>query len=84
MSIWNYRVIASYQYDIPFYSIRECYYNNEKDSIPRNWTATMSHPIGGTADELKKDIEMMLQAFNKPVLVEEFNSDGEAERLVEK
>ena len=84
MSHWNYRVVAKYRSEHPFYTIRECYYNDKDDKIPHSWTGERSSaPFGDSVDELREDINMMLQAFNKPVLVEEFNSDGEAERLVE-
>lgn len=84
MSHWNYRVIAKYRSEYPSYTIRECYYHNKKDRIPHSWTGEEScTPFGDSVDGLKEDINMMLLAFNKPVLVEEFNGDGEAERLVE-
>lgn len=84
MSHWNYRVVAKYRSEHPFYTIRECYYFHKEDIIPYAWTSGESNVLNGeSVDDLKKGLDMMLLAFNKPVLVEEFNGEGEAYRLVE-
>ena len=83
MSHWNYRVIASYKSNIVYYTINECYYNNLKDKIPHSWTEGVSAPCCDSVEGLKESLNMMLLAFNKPVLVEEFDGEGNVVRLVE-
>ena len=84
MSHWNFRVVVNYRSGHPSYTIRECYYNNKDDKIPHSWTDEKScTPFGESVKDLKEELNMMLLAFNKPVLVEELNDRGEAERLVE-
>jgi len=83
MGHWNYRAVARYATDKPYYTIRECFYNECDDRIPRSWSERDSIPFGDSLDELKEDLNMMLLAFNKPVLVEEFDGEGNAVRLVE-
>ena len=81
-SHWNYRVVAVYKNDSSSYTIRECFYEKLGDVIPYLWSGK-STSYGNSVEELKRDLEMMLLAFNKPVLVEEFDGDGNAVRLVE-
>jgi hypothetical protein len=78
---WDYRVvkrkISPYK-DCSYFEVLEIYYDPE--GRPRLWTvspATLCSCIGpGCSDEelvkdMKGDAELMLQAFNKPVLDEE-------------
>lgn len=84
---WNYRILATYgapyKGDSPYYTIVECFYSDKGEILPKSWSANSSTPFGDSVEELKGDLEMMLLAFNKPVLVEEFDGDGDAVRLVE-
>lgn len=83
MGCWNYRVIKKFIAGEPYYSVRECYYNNREDKIPHSWSAESSNVCCNSVEELKEDLNMMLLAFNKPVLVEEFNSEEGTEILIE-
>lgn len=59
---WNYRVVSSED----GYSIHEVYY--KADGSIEAYTLNPVNSYGETAEELKADLEMMLAAFNKPVL----------------
>ena len=68
---WNYRVIKRTfkklsQEELFFYYIHEAYYDKENrvNSISLN----PLEPHGDTVEDLKKDLELMLEAFNKPIL----------------
>lgn len=85
---WNYRVVEYYSnenpgnFDIPeeekyFYHIHEVYYDEEGNI--QAWSENPDHPFGLTDNELKEDLNKMLEAFNKPVL--KFDSNN---YLVEK
>ena len=68
MSHWNYRVMRR-QYkndDDPVYTIHEVYYNDNGDVEGHTQDAVYAY--GNTAEELKADLELMLLAFDKPVL----------------
>jgi undecaprenyl pyrophosphate synthase len=68
MSHWNYRVMRRhYKYaDKLTYEIHEVYYD-DSGNVQRH-TLEASDPFGETVEELKEDIELMLLAFDKPVL----------------
>jgi hypothetical protein len=63
--MWNYRVI---EHGDMFY-IHEVYYNarGEITAISEN----PMHPCGESLDELNGDMELFLQALNRPVLKKE-------------
>ena len=63
MTTWNYRVYIN---DSGHYEIQEVYY----DSLgrPEYRTEKCSAPFGETPVELRKDLEMMMAAFDKPAL----------------
>lgn len=71
MSHWNYRVhkkIFRYPSGEPeeYYSIHEAYYNDEGKLD--GWTEKSISPGGSTLEELKNDLEMMLEALNKEII----------------
>lgn len=59
---WNYRVLQN-ENSVAIY---EVYYDENGD--PRSCTMSPVSPIGEDVEGLKKDLEMMKQAFDKPVL----------------
>jgi hypothetical protein len=68
--VWNYRVFIAK--DAP-YHIREVYY--DKDNQVDGYVGSGAWPSGDTLEELRKDLEHMLEALDKPVLEEK---EGEA------
>jgi hypothetical protein len=62
MTLWNHRVVKQNE----LYTIREVFF--EPGGAPHSWTAEPIHPQGETLEELKKEIERMLQACSEPVL----------------
>ena len=67
-SYWNYRIVN----DNGFYTIREIYYNknNRIEAISIN----PMHPSGTNPISIKEDINLMLKAFDKPILtIQEIN-----------
>ena len=62
---WNYRVMKHENKGQEWYGIHEVYYTNRK---PTSLSADAMHPSGETEAELHADIQLMLEAFNKPVL----------------
>ena len=66
---WDYRVIKHIDEGVVSYQIHEVYY--DEDQLIKSWTENSIKPYGETPDELKEDILMQLQAFQKPIL--EFN-----------
>lgn len=70
--MWRYRVIKHKQTPSDAYCIHEAYCECEKDSAqeckPDSITSNPIEPYGDTLEELKKDLEKMLEAFKYPVL----------------
>lgn len=58
---WNYRIIRDKD---GVYGIHEVYYKKGKIDM---WSDAMT-PLGESIDELKEDLDMMAEAFKKPVL----------------
>jgi len=50
----------------PIFEIREVHYS--KDDEIQAWTETAIAPYGSSLEELKADTELMVRAFDKPVL----------------
>lgn len=73
---WNYRLVESQGH----YAIREVYYKNNKITT---WTQEACWPIGESIDELKQDMAHMLEAFELPVLREEWDDKRKKHRLIE-
>lgn len=79
--IWNYRILQHEAPDMStYFGIHECYYDNAKDQIPKNWTAEPIDPYGNSVDDLYKDFKYMERAFTKPVL--EVGVDGETLKAI--
>lgn len=64
---WNYRVVKEKEktIDAYFFSIREVYY---KEGKPDMWSVEPIWPIGTSLDGLSTDVDLMMHAFNHPVL----------------
>mgnify|MGYP003432318788 FL=1 len=76
---WNYRVIQNTKDDEDFYYIKEVYY--DQDGNIKLYSEDSIAPHGLTYDELREDLEMMLNAFNYPIitgneLIELFNKES--------
>lgn len=63
---WNYRVIKQEQPEGTAFAIYEVYYD-EQDNI-QFISNDPQNPFGETIEELRGDLEYMLQALDKPVL----------------
>jgi len=57
--------IATDVYGCPYYTIHEVYYT---DGQPDSWTETPVYPMGNTIEELREELEQMLEAFTKPAI----------------
>jgi hypothetical protein len=62
---WNYRVIRRPD----GLGIHEVYYS--EDGRPISWTQDTVEPYGDSPEELRADLEHMLRALDKPILVED-------------
>lgn len=66
---WNYRVVRLTEPDgRHYYEIREAYYPDLKSERPWTITANSVRPGGSTLLELRKDLALMLAAFDKAPL----------------
>ena len=63
--MWNYRVFKGENGE---HGIVEVYYND--NGVPTSRTAGFVMPYGEDYKELKRDIEHMVKAFEKPVLTD--------------
>ena len=63
---WNYRVVRQKNKLGTYYGIHEVYYN--KKGKVSAMTQDLITPCGDTLEELKEDLQYMLEACNKPVL----------------
>lgn len=64
---WNYRIIKRTYEDDDYYELHEVYY---EEGNKFSWTVDAICPYGETVEELRSNIDMMLVAFSKPVMVE--------------
>ncbi len=65
---WNYRVIRSGKDENSFeYKIHSVHYCDGKATL---WSSNPLYAMGASVDDLKADLEVMLKALSKPVLVE--------------
>lgn len=64
MGTWNYRVMKD---NDGHFTIRETFYNEEKNI--EGWTEECS-PFGETLEELSDDLNYMLSALDKEILIE--------------
>lgn len=63
---WNYRIIKETINNTIHYSIHEVYY--DENGAPSFFSENPITPYGEYLDDLKKDLQLMLKAFDKPVL----------------
>lgn len=63
---WNYRVVKHEDEHEVWYGLHEVYYDEEHN--PDGFSEKPIDPRGTTVEELRGDIDLMLQAFNRPVL----------------
>lgn len=68
---WNYRVLKHGDGDT--YAIHEVYYEHPRGTVegpvPHSCTENPVAPLGeGSPEDLRRDMEMMLRAFDYPVL----------------
>jgi hypothetical protein len=61
---WNYRVLEHAN----GFGIYEVYYDNDGDGSICNISSIPMEPYGETVEELKRDMDAMNAAFDKPVL----------------
>ena len=66
MGTWEYRVDEKVVGDNRWYEIVEVYY--EKDKI---FGSAYALPTGDSLEDLRKDLELMLKALDKPVISDE-------------
>lgn len=64
---WDYRVVKTISNGEEYYSIHEAYYNEEDQAS--SITEDPVEAFGNSLEELKLDLERMLEALNKPVLI---------------
>lgn len=62
---WNYRVIQDSDGN---YCIYEVYYT---DGVPTSWAENPTEPFGETVQELKRDLALMISAFDRPPMKEQ-------------
>ena len=75
---WNYRVVKNtYEEGGEYFAIHEVYYDG--DGNPTSCTALPANFLGDDLDDLKAVLDMVQQAFDKPVLdyYEDFPNDSE-------
>lgn len=72
---WNYRVVRTdFLFDgkvNPVFSIHRCVYPGmpKPDDIPEKFGVQEASPEGETVNELRADLQRMLEALDKPILV---------------
>lgn len=71
---WNYRVFREEMLEGFEYSIRAAYYAKKGDEAPTHWSSIDSAPGGESIEELRTDLQRMLDALDKPVI--DLNQDG--------
>ena len=64
MATWEYRVEERVVGDNRWYEIIEVYYEKGKAV----GTSDAVHPTGDSVEDLRKDLELMLRALDKPVI----------------
>lgn len=70
MSHWNYRILRKVYEGEEHFSLHEVYYDD--DSNPNACSIDPVSPFGETPEELKKDLELMIRAFDKPIMDYDF------------
>lgn len=75
MKTWNYRVMVDADGN---YTIREVFYNEDK--AIEGWTDECA-PFGENFDQLKQDMEYMLQALSRDIIIEAHLMDDKLEEF---
>ena len=77
---WNYRVVRLIASDgSRYYQIREAYYDSPNDTHPHSITAEGVRPGGETWWSLRRDVALMLAAFDKgPLDARQFDGQDPA------
>src|SRR6266702_683772 len=65
---WNHRLVKKDTEWGPEFSIKEFYYNSEDEII--GWTENDATPWGVDIDEVKQTLQWMIEACNKPVILQ--------------
>ena len=82
MGTWNYRIVKEIMGDDIVYSIREVFYEDDKESEPEFYVSIEDFGLtANSLDELKDMYEKMGDAFKQSVLVED--EDGELFELLD-
>ena len=64
---WNYRIMKrKFDDGTELFGVHRVHYSDESEKI--SWTTNPVNIMGGDLDELKRDLERYLLAFNKEVL----------------
>ena len=67
--VWNHRVIRHEKDGEIWYAIHECFYEDPEDDSTISWTENEIAPIGDDPDSLRRTLERMLRALERPILV---------------
>lgn len=67
MTHWNYRVIKSKDGEDDYYQIHSCYYT---DNVLDGSSLHPAKAGGNTLEELRADLQRMLDALDKPIIDE--------------
>lgn len=68
MSHWNYRVIKSKDGEDDYYQVHSIYYNDNSEISAKSLHAAKAG--GNTLEELRSDLQRMLEALDKPIIDE--------------
>lgn len=75
---WNHRVIRNRlrhaETETVTYHIHEVHYQRDGSTI--GWTEGPVTPVGETAEELRREIQLFLSAFRFPILEEKETDEG--------
>lgn len=63
---WNYRVIRHVENREEYFTVHECYYDNNGE--PEMISTEPVYPYGSTPEELLAEVERYKAAFNLPIL----------------
>ena len=72
MSTFNYRIIRAEGYGgyyDPYYAIHEVHYH--EDGQIRGWSEDPDYLAADSLSELRGDIDLILQAFDRPILIKD-------------
>lgn len=68
MGHWNYRVVKTKDGDDDWYAVHSCYYDDDGEA---DGTSLLASRAGGnTLEQLRADLQRMLEALDKPIIDE--------------